>query len=130
MKPEPMEFDMTTWTFSAPGKESKVITAIFPMTEPQARASAKRMGYDVVSFSAYRKVSVVKVYAEPIPTDEKLHLWRVIVTRAQSQEVEVEAETEEKARELAKDEARPGDWESDSQDIEDIEDLGPVKDEE
>lgn len=120
---------LTVWTFFHPtGKEKdqqpKKVSAIYDMTEDQARAALAAKGHDLTGWTAKKSGMPVKV-EEVFEGGPKRYTVRL--ERIQYLEVEVEAETESDIKQKALDEAEKAssfDWEDG--DIE-IEGWEPIK---
>jgi hypothetical protein len=120
---------LTVWTFFHPtGKEKdqqpKKVSAIYDMTEDQARASLAAKGHDLTGWTGKKTGTPVKV--EEVFEDGPKR-YTVRLERTQFLTVEVEAETESDIKKKAAEEAeRSSSWDWEDGDYE-ITEWEPIK---
>lgn len=129
MPVESNTYTMTVWRFMKANEKSREISSIVWINEDRAREVATRRYGNMDGWEAFQGAVPVVVSEVPKPGQSTKRNWRIVLGRTQSCEVDVQAETEDEAIEMAKEEDE--DWSTDGgYDVESCEDKGPVEDEE
>lgn len=118
-----MTFTLTEWVFTGPDGATVKKTAIYDMTEAEARESLRRSGTDVTGWSAKLNgvpVGVIEELPEAAPGKKR---FRVELSRTMSAEIVVDAVDAADARTIAMDEFGSADFSVDSTYVESVREV-------